>query len=182
MIAQIISENEAIIELNLSSFKGSMRNRLGKDGGLAIAYGLSMNRSLIQYLNLRATTISNDEIELIAEALENYLYLLHLDLAENRLEGARGGNAIAQILRRKMTERGGVNIESIILSRNKIGDKGATAIVTELLNPGVELDSLNLAHNDITNLKVDAAFDGVSDKILVVKNLILDGNQLFSFS
>ncbi len=81
MIAQIISENEAIVDLNLSSFKGSMRNRLGKDGGLAIAYGLSMNRSLIQYLNLRATTISNDEIELIAEALENYLYLLHLDLA-----------------------------------------------------------------------------------------------------
>lgn len=81
-----------------------------------------------------------------------------------------------------MSERGGVNIESIILSKNKLGDKGTTAIVTELLNRGVELDTLNLAHNGITNVKIDAAFDGISDKMLVVKNLILDGNQFFHYS
>ena len=66
MIAHIISSNEAIVDLNLGSFQGSMRNRLGKDGGLAIAYGFSMNRSLIQYLHLKSTTIGNEELELIA--------------------------------------------------------------------------------------------------------------------
>ena len=74
---------------------------MGKDGGNAIAYGIVSGKSLVQFLHLRSVTLSNDEGEILAEALEDYYFLTDLDLSQNRLEGARGGNAIGKILNRK---------------------------------------------------------------------------------
>ncbi len=80
-IAEILSQNESIVNLNLGSVQGSQKNRLCKDGGLAIAYGLSVKCCLVQFLYLSSVTLGNDEAEVLAEALEDYLYLLHLDLS-----------------------------------------------------------------------------------------------------
>ena len=46
-ILDMISHNESLIQLNLGSIKGANRNRLGRDGGFAIALGLSHGRSLL---------------------------------------------------------------------------------------------------------------------------------------
>ena len=80
---------------------GSNRNRLGKDGGLALSYGISLNRCVIQFLHLQSVTVGNEEIEMLADSLQDYLYLLHLDLSQNRLEGTRGGAVVSRILTRK---------------------------------------------------------------------------------
>ena len=37
IVSQILTENNSIIDLNLGSLQGSERNRLGKDGGIALA-------------------------------------------------------------------------------------------------------------------------------------------------
>ena len=47
MIAAILRENTSIIDLNLGSIQGSNRNRLGKDGGYALAYAFSFNHCLV---------------------------------------------------------------------------------------------------------------------------------------
>jgi len=125
---------------------------------------------------LRSTTISNYEIELIADSLDNYMYLLSLDLSQNRIEGTRGGQAIAKIIGRHISKKGGVDIESINLSHNKLGDGGFCAINLELLTPDSDLESLNVAYNSITNIKLGIVLEAVSEKTYAVKSLRLDGN------
>ena len=53
---------------------------MGKDGTLAIALGISAHRCQVQFLHLRAVTIGNEEIEFLADALQDYYQLMHLDL------------------------------------------------------------------------------------------------------
>lgn len=40
-------QNESIIDLNLGSISGSMRNRLGKDGGQAVAISMGLNKTVV---------------------------------------------------------------------------------------------------------------------------------------
>ena len=68
-ISGIVSQNDSIIDLNLSSMQGAQRNRLGKEGGLALAYGFSHNCCLIQFLNLKSVTLGNEEVNLLASSL-----------------------------------------------------------------------------------------------------------------
>ena len=114
-IALILSHNNSIIDLNLGSTQGANRNRMGKDGTLALSYGFGLNQCLVQFLNLRAVTLGNMEVEMLADSFQDYLYLLHLDLSQNRIEGTRGGAAIARILGRKPHLSGGQNIQLLNL-------------------------------------------------------------------
>ena len=75
---------------------------MGKNGGFAIAYGISLGHCLVQNLSLKAVTFNNDDLELLADALETYPYLLELDLSQNRIEGAHGGQSLARIIMRRM--------------------------------------------------------------------------------
>ena len=136
-IMKIISINESLIQFNLGSIKGANRNRLGRDGGLGVALGLSQGRSLIQQLSLRSTTLGNEEIEAIAEALEDNLFVTHLDFAMNRIEGSRGGQALAKILMRQNQIKGGENIQDIVLAHNRLGPSGFQILSVALLSPGV---------------------------------------------
>ena len=88
-------------------------------------------------MSLRSTTLGNDEIEAIAEALEENIFITHLDFAQNRIEGYRGGQAIAKILARQNQSRGGENIKDIILAHNRIGPSGFHTISVALLSASV---------------------------------------------
>ena len=101
-------------------------------------------------LNLRAITLSNDDVEILADSLKNYIYLTHLDLSHNRIQGSRGGSAISKILTRRMQDdHGGLDLEHLNLSNNKLGGFGCGEILIELLNDGSKLDTLNLGYNSI---------------------------------
>ena len=80
-VAEIISENISITDLNLGSTNGAQRNRLGAEGGKSVAYGFTFGRSIIQFLSLRSVTLGNDELESLVESLENYMCLTNLDLS-----------------------------------------------------------------------------------------------------
>ena len=144
---------------------------------MAIAYGFSVNQCLVQYLHLRSVTISNEEVDILADSFEDYLYLLHLDLSQNRIEGTRGGAAITRILARKPHLKGGQEILHLNISNNKLGSGGLATIVQYLITDDSHEDlTLNVGYNGIEEIRLLTAIDSSSDKIFNVKNLILDGN------
>ena len=109
-------------------------------------------------LHLRSLTISNDDIELISDGLQDYMFLTHLDLSYNRVSGSRGGTAIARIISRNMEEKGGLNLDYLNVSNNRLGEYGFTNILSELLNDDNKLQNLNIGYNNI-------------DKYIMVVNL-----------
>lgn len=84
---EVLSSNNSIYNLNIGSFSGAQRNRLGKEGAMAIAAGFRSSNCLIQLLFMKSVSLSNSELEVIADSLEYYPYLHSLDISENRLEG-----------------------------------------------------------------------------------------------
>ena len=56
---KMISTNESIVTFNVGSFRGPERNRLGREGCLAIADAFRSNFCLIQYLSLKSTSIGS---------------------------------------------------------------------------------------------------------------------------
>ena len=151
---------------------------MGHDGSLAIAYSLSQQRSLIQYLHLRSVTIDNEDIELLAASLQDYMYLLHLDLSHNRIEGQRGGAAIASIISRVTTkENGRTALKHLNLAYNNLGTSGFLAMNEEvLLVNGNIIETLNVSYNDITKIRFPGGNEPSTDKFYCVTKLILDGN------
>ena len=147
-IAGILSRSESIVDLNIGSIQGSNRNRLCKDGALALAYGFSLNLCVVQILHLRGVQLGNEEVEMFADSLQDYLYLLHIDLSQNRLEGTRGGAAINRILGRRCKDFGGVDLEHLDLANNKLGNGGFAAITHHLItNEDYDTLTLNLSNN-----------------------------------
>ena len=178
-IQMIICNNESLVDLNIGSIKGANRNRLGHEGGLAVAKGFYQNKTLIQTLSLRSTTLSNEEVELIAESLDSNMFIRQLDLAENRLEGTRAGNAIARILKRKNEKRGGDDLQILILAHNKLGPSGFLAITYALALPSVGVQKLDISYNDIRTLKqMRGVNENSPDFNFGVVSFIFDGNQL----
>ena len=71
---------------------------------------------------------------MLADTLEDYLYLLYLDLSHNRIEGARGGSALARIIARNVLPRGGVeNLQNVTVAHNRLGTAGFAALLQVLL-------------------------------------------------
>lgn len=103
----MISTNESIVTFNIGSFKGSQRNRLGREGCLAIADAFRSNFCLIQYLSLRATSIGSQDLLNLAEAMKDYKFLNTLDIALNRIEGVVGGKAVAMLIAKQCQRHGG---------------------------------------------------------------------------
>ena len=128
-------------------------------------------------MHLRAVTIGNEEIEFLADALQEYYQLLHLDLAQNRIEGTRGGAAIAKILSRSMKKRGGEDLIYLDLARNALSDGGFAAINHQILVSDAQIETINFAHNGITEIRLFVALDAFQERIYSVINLILDGND-----
>ena len=120
-IIQVMCQNESIIDLNLGSITGSMRNRLGKDGGQAVAISMGINKTRVQFLHLSSVTIGNEEVELLAESLQSNPLIQELDLSHNRIEGARGGQAIASIIARRLGDDA-EEVTVINLSHNNLRD------------------------------------------------------------
>lgn len=79
-------------------------------------------------------TIGNLEVEALADTLDHYYYLLHLDLSHNRIEGLRGGTAIARIIARNVEPQGGVrNLRNLSVAHNKLESAGFGAILSVLV-------------------------------------------------
>ena len=123
-------------------------------------------------------TLGNEEVNLLASSLQDYLYLLHLDLSSNMLEGPRGGTVVSRILSRKCYLRGGQDIEYLNLANNKLGSGGFAAITQQLIVNNYENLTLNVAYNGIEEIHLLVAFNANADLIFDVTNLNLEGNVI----
>ena len=121
-------------------------------------------------------TIGNDEVEVIVDALQDYLFLIQLDLSHNRLEGTRGGAVISRMFTRQCQQRGGQELEHLNLSNNKLGSGGFAAITHQLIVNDYEELTLDVSYNEIKEVRLLVALDIASDRAFNVSSLILDGN------
>ena len=90
-------------------------------------------------------TLSNEDVDLLAESLQDYIHLLYVDLSQNRLEGVRGGTVITHLLSRNCASRGGSDIQHINLANNKLGSGGFSTITTHLIINSHDVLALNMA-------------------------------------
>ena len=77
----MLAKNVSIVTLKLGSLAGSQRNRIGTDGCSGLANAFRRNQCLIQYLDLKASSITSAGVMGLVEALKHYLYLRTLDLS-----------------------------------------------------------------------------------------------------
>ena len=123
-------------------------------------------------------TLSNEDVDLLADSLQEYIYLIYLDLSQNRLEGARGGTVITRLLSRHCASRGGFDIQHINLANNKLGSGGFSTITTHLIFNSYDSLTLNMAQNGIEEIHLQVSFNANIDLLFSVTNLILDGNPI----
>ena len=58
----MVAFNNTVIDLKLGSLRKQGKNRLGKEGGYALSAAISQNNCLIQFLDLKGTSLTNDEL------------------------------------------------------------------------------------------------------------------------
>lgn len=52
-------KNSSIYSFNIGSYPGAQRNRIGKEGALAIAAGFKSGNSLVQMLFMKSVSLNN---------------------------------------------------------------------------------------------------------------------------
>ena len=129
-------------------------------------------------LYLKSVSLNNGELEIIANALTNYLYLHTLDISDNRLEGKEAGASIAKIIDRKTNLKGGIQLNTLFCSNNNLGTKGFKQICKVLANEGDRVDAmlenLDIHNNNISNITM--TFNG-DRGYMYLKHLVLDNNK-----
>jgi len=129
----IFVRNQSIQEFKYGC-PGPTRNRIGPEGAKALAAGFSAGKSLVQMLYMKSVSLSNNELAVLAEGLENYPFLHTIDLAENRLQGREAGVYLARIIKRQTNLKGGFQLDCLLLGHNKIGTKGFEEICKAITN------------------------------------------------
>ena len=166
------------MSFNIGSDHGSQRNRLGKEGCVAICDALHHNVCLIQFLYLRGTSLGNNEVTELAEALKHYRYLHTLDLSRNWLEGEKGGQAIAKILERCPEEFGFVQLKKLDLDHNNLGNQGFEAILDQLKYERMRIETLRIASNNISMIQGALFEKELNIHVIAIDHLVLDNNHL----
>lgn len=132
-------------------------------------------------LYMKSVSLNNVELEIIANALENYPYLHTLDVSENRIEGKEGGYHLAKIIDRKMNFKGGIQLNTLLCAFNNIGSKGFKQICKILKNEGdrndTMLENLDIRGNNIDNVLITFRGDR---GYMYLKQLIMDDNKFIS--
>ena len=105
-----------------------------------------LNGRKITSLTLREAAISDEALDVIAQALEKVTSSIHVYLDENNM-GDAGACALAQALKNK-------NVKTLNLSNNRISDAGAVCLAASLLNN--KNTSLSLTKNKIGAIGAEA--------------------------
>jgi len=81
-----------------------------------------------------------------------------------------------------MRKRGGVDLEDLNVSHNRLGGKGFAEINNQLIIPWQHLKTLDVSFNYIEKVALTAVHEAVGEKIYGVTILRLDGNPFKPFS
>lgn len=114
-LIESLSFNHTLAELNIGSFKGLYRNKIGVIGISPISQVLMKNESLV-YLNVTGNQIGDEGLKYISNGLCMNEALLSLNVAQNEIT-SYGAFFINQAITCS-------NLRNINISRNNIGDEG----------------------------------------------------------
>lgn len=133
--------NSHLTSLDLSAIDGIDRNRIGTPGSQALA-NLLVNNGVISTLNVAMCGLTAEGCKYIGQALPNNTSLMYLDISSNRFGSA---GAIS------MFSQAGAfgQLESLILSRNLIGDDSGPTLANQL-SRAKSLRYLDLSRNNFT--------------------------------
>ena len=162
----------SIISLDISSYNGLNRNRLGPVAAETIS-DFIMSSLVLTFLEMNETGINDPGLEFIIIGLKNNKVLLRLGLASN--------NITFKHMEEFCRTVNYSNLQELNLANNKIGDEGSKSIANLLVGNDLvcSLKKIDISRNEIT-------FKGSSSIFLamrynsVLTHLNMEGNPLGS--
>ena len=162
----------SIISLDISSYNGLNRNRLGPVAAETISEFI-MSSLVLTFLEMNETGINDPGLEFIIIGLKNNKVLLRLGLASN--------NITFKHMEEFCRTVNYSNLQELNLANNKIGDEGSKSIANLLVGNDLvcSLKKIDISRNEIT-------FKGSSSIFLamrynsVLTHLNMEGNPLGS--
>jgi hypothetical protein len=136
-----------------------------------IARALRSNASLTSLILRKHRHMSDTSVEVLVDSLLDNASLLALDLSANHL-GPPSAETLAKAI------RAGLPCRSLSLAFCRVADPGAVALAAALGVGGVELASLDLRHNDIGDEGLTALANALLSPACPLLELRLAGNRL----
>lgn len=149
-LAPAFSANTSLTRLNLTKNDIGVGDDL--NGAIALFVALKRNTSLIE-LVLAENRMRLQLVEYLADMLISHVALTKINLSEM---GFRADH-IKQLAfaYKRVEERKSKSLRSIDIGKNMLGDAGARDFA-RLLEANPEIDSLHIAHNQLTHIGVSA--------------------------
>jgi len=158
---------EVLEKLSLKSLNLS-KNKIGGPGAEELAKGIAQNVSLVD-LNLEDNKIDDAGVSTLAANIAAKPALTSINFNGNNI-GASGAKALAEHL-----STGDHALPHLLLSRNHLGDEGATAIA-HLLSSNKTISQVFLAGNGIGDRGAIAICQALGSEALVTELDLSDNN------
>eukprot|EP00347_Sterkiella_histriomuscorum_P009618 403340520 len=169
---QCLSQNNSIVSLDIGSYDGQSRNRIGPKGLQKLHSILIMPNTMLSFLYLAGNYIGNQGVQILASGLENNERIIALDLSNNEISGTQGADGLCQILQNKNNQ-----IIKLILSKNPLGNNGIERFSWSLKQDHCKVKFLNLSKCEFTQVGARFLYLGVR-VCHSIQTLILDKNRL----
>lgn len=172
LVFSSLLNHKSLAFLNISSFEGLNRNRLGTTGVTTLEKVLGQN-PVLQFLDLSATALTLDGLSYICKGLDQQMSgLSYLNLSNNI---DLGPDAVIMLNKVMMK----APIIELNLSNTKLGDQGCMSF-TQIFRAGranISLEKLDISSNGITCVALIRFFDSLSKNLNLTK-LNLSNNPL----
>ena len=133
---ECLTYNESLVNLNLSSFEGLHRNRIGPKGVFPLKEALAVNKTLT-ILNLGGNCIGNEGVSYICQGLQHNESLIELSLHSSDIN-SHGATLLKTTLPK-------TNIQYLNLSKNPLGNAGIEKIAFLLTANRMKIRELNVS-------------------------------------
>ena len=143
-LSKALAYHPSLTSVNLSSYEGLHRNRIGSHAAKSLSLAVRTNR-ILQFLNLSGICLA-EGIEALAQGLVGNSSLVFLDISNNSI-GGRHMEALARAIIR-------TELREIDLSYNKIADEGCEFLANMMVGAyeaACPLVKFNLACNGISH-------------------------------
>ena len=150
-----LAQSQSLISLDLRSYDGYKKNRVGTLGAKAIAEMIKESK-FIGYLNLMNTSLTTKGLKMIIDSLSQNLSLSHLNVSYNKFSNKVVHNLADAIV--------ASNLSELFIAGNKIGNLGC-AVLSKMLKGEYEgfalIEKLDISDNNIDSVGLGLMFQAL---------------------
>ncbi|EAS00696.2 hypothetical protein TTHERM_00794220 (macronuclear) [Tetrahymena thermophila SB210] len=169
-VVKMVSLNQNIISLDISSYDGYNRNRLSRSACIALSQYIAQTE-VLQFLKMQNCCIGPQGLFSLSKGFAANRSIISLDISKNDI-----GKDCSQCFESILSHS---KIMELNLRGNFLGDQSITKI-GELLKPGLKmcvLNILDISNNKLTSDGINNFFESIQ-KNQYLERLILDQNNL----